>query len=136
MQKLPRLGRRQVGAGRFKSGWKPAAVARAPANAATAQQGGLMVVEEARKQSSVVSWVARRVGGAFLFGGFASPFPTREGCSPAPPRHCARIVPVFVPTKPLARRRGVWGCVRVLQRLYNHHPRAQERVREKSQLGG
>ena len=29
--------------------------------------------------------------------------------SPAPPRHCARIVPVFVPTKPLARRRGVLG---------------------------
>ena len=52
----------------------------------------------------------------FLFGGGASRSTTREGCSPAPPRHIARIVPVFVPTKPLARRRGVLG---LLSRLYN-----------------
>ena len=36
-------------------------------------------------------------------------FPNDRGLAPAPPRHCARIVPVFVPTKPLARRRGVLG---------------------------
>ena len=35
----------------------------------------------------------------------------RQRVSPAPPRHCARIVPVFVPTKPLARRRGVLGLL-------------------------
>ena len=33
----------------------------------------------------------------------------RQRVSPAPPRHFARIVPVFVPRKPLARRRGVLG---------------------------
>ena len=61
----------------------------------------------------------------FLFWGFASlttlaafakrkrpsvgRYFQRQRVSPAPPRHCARIVPVFVPTKPLARRRGVLG---------------------------
>ena len=66
--------------------------------------------------------------------GFA--FPNDRGLAPAPPRHRARIVPVFVPTTPLARRRGVWVGVRVSQRLYNHHIRAEGLVREKSQLGG
>ena len=71
----------------------------------------------------------------FLSGAGVRAF-QRQRVSPAPPRHIARIVPVFVPSKPLARRRGVLG---LLSRLYNGSTtttRAEGLVRYSSQLGG
>ena len=61
----------------------------------------------------------------------------RQRVSPAPPRHLARIVPVFVPTWSLPHRARRFGlAIAPQQRLYNHHSRAEGLVREKSQLGG
>ena len=57
--------------------------------------------------------------------------------SPAPPRHLARLVPVFVPTKPLARRRGVLGLLsRPNGGFGDFHPRARLFVRRPFALLG
>ena len=97
------------------------------------------VVEEA-----VAECVSKPREGVGLRGEWVVPFSSgaglrafqRQRVSPAPPRHLARIVPVFVPSKPLARRRGVLG---LLSRLYNGSTtttRAEGLVRYSSQLGG
>ena len=64
-------------------------------------------------------------------------FPNDRGLAPAPDgascEKCPPIRPCLVVDPSGA---AFWACYRVSQRLYNHHPRAQERVRCSSQLGG
>ena len=114
-----------------------AAIARARATRHWQSEG----VEE-----SVEVCVSNRRSGRGLRGGWFVPFSSGSAFAlsndraknppPAPPRPkgiCARSVPLFVPARSLplrARRRGVWGCVRVsptpLSFLYPR-PRASAR---------
>ena len=73
----------------------------------------------------------RRLGCPILFGGGSSRSTTREGLAP---RRRATLRDLSPYSSQQSRWRGgaaFWVGVRVLQRLYNHHPRAEGLVREK-----
>ena len=156
MPKLPRLGRRQVDAGRLENRFiggcrHPGPPRTRPSHSLVVEEavevcesncrgcwGARRVVPPSPRLrrtvvvpfSSLARCEAWRVARPNLFGGGASRLPTREGCSPAPDgascENHPRIRPYLVVAPSGA---AFWVGVRVFQRLYNHHSRAEGRVR-------
>ena len=150
MQKQPRHGRRREGAGWFSSRRKVAAVARAPANAATAQQGGLRSGWRGAKASCAV-WLrgervvqflsgvrceAWRLARPFLFGAWLR-VPQREKV--VAPRRRATLRELSPYSSQQSRWRGgaaFWACYRASTTALQPPPAPRGLCEKKSQLGG